>query len=64
MDPFVSGDRIQKIFGLKEIKKMSSVMLFFFNAVELCVVTINEEPWTRAREVCRHYSITKKLPIS
>ena len=22
-------------------------------AVELCVVTINEKPWTRAREVCR-----------
>ena len=24
-----------------------------FNAVELCVVNINEKPWTRAREVCR-----------
>ena len=32
---------------------MSSVMPFTFNAVELCVVTINEKPWTRAREVCR-----------
>ena len=24
-----------------------------FNAVDLCVVTINEKPWTRAKEVCR-----------
>ena len=32
---------------------MSSVMPFTFNAVQLCVVTINEKPWTRAREVCR-----------
>ena len=32
---------------------MSSVMAFVFNAVELCVVTTNEKPWTRAREVCR-----------
>ena len=24
-----------------------------FNAVELCVVIINEKPWTRAREVCK-----------
>ena len=28
-------------------------MPFSFNAVELFVVTINEKPWTRAREVCR-----------
>ena len=33
--------------------KMSSVMPFVFNAVELCVVTINEKPLARAREVCR-----------
>ena len=26
-------------------------MPFSFNAVELYVVTINEKPWTRAREV-------------
>ena len=32
---------------------MSSVMPFSFNAVELCVVTINEKPWIRARKVCR-----------
>ena len=28
-------------------------MLFTLIAVELCVVTINEKPWTRARKVCR-----------
>ena len=28
-------------------------MPFVFDAVELYVVTINEKPWTRAREVCR-----------
>ena len=39
---------------------MSSVMLFFFNTVELCVVTINEKPWTRAREVRRALEYNKK----
>ena len=38
---------------LRIIIKMSSVMPFTFNAVELCIVTINEKPWKRAREVCR-----------
>ena len=28
-------------------------MPFTFNAVELCVVTINEKPYTRAKEACR-----------
>ena len=32
---------------------MSSAIPFTFNAVELCVMTINEKPWTRAMEVCR-----------
>ena len=32
---------------------MPSVMAFSFNAVELGVVTINEKPWTRAKEVCK-----------
>ena len=32
---------------------MSSVILFAFNTVELHVVTINEKPWTPAREVYR-----------
>ena len=31
---------------------MSSVMPLTFNTVELCVVIINEKPWTRAKEVC------------
>ena len=30
---------------------MSSAMPLSFNAVELCVVTINEKPWTRVKEV-------------
>ena len=28
-------------------------MPFFFDAVELCIVTINEKHWTQARVVCR-----------
>ena len=39
---------------------MSSVIPFYFNAVEVCVVTINEKPWTRAREVCRALEYNKK----
>ena len=35
-------------------------MLFSFNAVELCVVTINEKPWTRARKVRRALEYNKK----
>ena len=35
-------------------------MPFSFNAVELCVVTINEKPWTRAREVRRALECKKK----
>ena len=38
----------------KELQiKMSSLMPLTFNAVELYVVTINEKPWTRDREVCK-----------
>ena len=45
----------------KELQiNMSSVMQFTFNAVELCVVTINEKPWTRAREVCKALEYNKK----
>ena len=52
---FVSGD--QK----KELQiKMSSVTPLTFHAVELCVVTINEKPWTRARKVCRALKYNKK----
>ena len=39
--------------GPEIIIKLSSVMPFSFNAIELCVVTINEKPWTRAKEACR-----------
>ena len=35
-------------------------MLFAFNAVELPFVTINEKPWTRAREVCKTLEYNKK----
>ena len=40
---FVSGERIQKFF-LTQKELMSSVMPFVFNAIELCVVTINKKP--------------------
>ena len=50
---FVSGDLIQNFFDQNELQiKMSSVMPFTINAVELRIVTMNENPWTRAREVC------------
>ena len=35
-------------------------MSFTFNAIELCVLTINEKPWTRAREVCKSLEYNKK----
>ena len=35
-------------------------MPFAFNAVKLCVVTINEKLWTRAREVRRALEYNKK----
>ena len=39
--------------GARNLLKMSSVMPFSFNAVELCFVIINEKPWTHAKETCR-----------
>ena len=39
---------------------MSYVMPFSFNAVALCVVTINEKPWARAGKVCRVLEYNKK----
>ena len=42
----------KKPFDQKELQKMSSIVPFSFNAVELYIVTINEKPWTRARELC------------
>ena len=51
----------KKYFGPKELKiKMSSVMPFVFNVVELCVVTINEKPWTHVRKVCKELMYEKK----
>ena len=51
----------KKFSCLKEQQtKMSSVMPFSFNAVELCVVIINEKPRTRAREVCKTLEYNKK----
>ena len=63
---FVSGERIQKFFDSKRnTNKMSSAMPFSFNAVELCVVTINEKSWTRAKEVCKalEYGTSKTASI-
>ena len=59
---FVSDDgQTQELFWPKRTKnKMSSVMPFSFNAVELSIVTINEKPWTRAREVCKALRYEKK----
>ena len=54
----LSGHKIY--FDQKELKKMSSVMPFSFKAIELCVVAINEIPWTRAREVCKALEYNKK----
>ena len=34
-------------------------MQFSFNAVELCVVTINEKPWAHAKEACRALEFKK-----
>ena len=51
----------KNLFDQQELKKMSSVMPFSFNAVELCVVTINEKPWTRAKEVFRALEYNKKI---
>ena len=45
--------KCKQFFDQREIKKMSSIIPFSFNAAELCVVIISEKPWTRNREVCR-----------
>ena len=37
--------------GAWNLIKMSSVLQFTFDAVDLCVTTTNEKPWTRARKV-------------
>ena len=51
---FMAVDLIQNFVDPKKsTNKMSSVMPLTFNAVELCVRTIKEKPWTRAREMCK-----------
>ena len=39
---------------------MSSMMSFLFNEVKLCVVIINEKPWTRGKEVCKAFEYNNK----
>ena len=39
-------------------------MPFTFNAVERCVVTINEKSWTRAREMCRTLEYGKATKVT
>ena len=51
--PLSLFDWIQKFFDQQELKKMYSVMPSLFNAVESCVVIINEKPWTSAKELCK-----------
>ena len=58
--PWINDD----LAGTRNLIKMSSVMPFTFNAVKLCVVTINEKPWTRAKEVFKALKHDKKLLIS
>ena len=43
---------------------MSSVMSFSFNAVEFCVVTLNEKFWTRAREVYRALEYGRAIKVA
>ena len=43
---------------------MPSVMPFTFNAVELCIVTINGKPRTSIREVCRVLEYGKATKVS
>ena len=55
-------NRIQIFLSLKRTtNKMSSVIPFTFNAVKLCIVSINEKPWTRAREVRRTLEYGKAI---
>ena len=42
---------------------MSSVMPLAFNEVKLCVVSINEKPWTRARKVRRAFEYGKATKV-
>ena len=44
---------LNDLAGARNLIKMSSVMPFTFNAVELCVLTINKKPRTRTMDLCR-----------
>lgn len=44
--------------------KMSSVVFFIFETVELCIATLNDKFWTHAKEVCNSLKYKKKLIIS
>ena len=48
---FTSFAHSQYFFHQQELKKMSSIIPLIFNAVELRIVTINEKPLSRAKEV-------------
>ena len=53
--------RYKYFYDQKELQiKMSSVTPFAFNAVELYIVTINENTWTRDREVCKALKYEKR----
>ena len=57
--------RYKHFFDQQELQtKMSSVIPFAFNAVELCVVTINGKTWTRAREVCKAIKYGKATKVA
>ena len=40
----------------------SALVSFTFNNTKLFTITINDKPWTRAKEVCRSLNYTKKTP--
>ena len=53
--------RCKKFLTKKELQiEVSSVMPLTFNAMELCIVSINEKPWTCGREVWRALQYNKK----
>ena len=39
--------------------KIYSVAPFTFDTVESCIVTLNDKPWTRAKEVCKAIKYNK-----
>ena len=43
---------------------MSFVIPLIFNAIELCVLTINGKLWTRAKEICRALEYGKATEVA